>query len=177
MRVAYSMPRQVVLITTRHDGADNIWPMDFHMPLSFEPALYCIAANRNGYGAGLVRGSGVFVVNFVPATWEKAIFLCGSVSGRETDKFAAAGLRKEEAESVDAPRLAESLGSLECRVLQMVEVGDHTLFIGEVMHQVCRANAPRLHHLDVRLGEMVPSFEGAGRVVRRDVPDSQPNPP
>jgi flavin reductase (DIM6/NTAB) family NADH-FMN oxidoreductase RutF len=171
MRVAYSTPRQVVLITTRHDGTDNVWPLDFHMPLSFEPPLYCIAANRNGFGAGLVRSSGVFVVNFVPATWEQVIFLCGNVSGRETDKFAAAGLRKEEAESVDAPRLAESLGALECRVQQTLEVGDHTLFIGEVTHKIHRADAPRLHHLDVRLRETAPSFEGAGHAGRRDMQD------
>lgn len=164
IRVAYSTPRQVVLITARHAGTDNIWPMDFHMPLSFLPPLYCIAAQRGGYGAGLVRSSGVFVVNFVPATWEQAIFLCGRVSGRVTDKFALAGLRKEEAQSVDAPRLADSLGALECRVQQVLEVGDHTLFIGAVSHTVQRDSAPRLHHLDIRLWEVAESFEAADAV-------------
>jgi flavin reductase (DIM6/NTAB) family NADH-FMN oxidoreductase RutF len=153
MRVAYTTPREVVLVTTRHAGRENIWAVDWHMPLSFEPSLYCIAANRNGYGAQLVRDSGVFVVNFVPASWERVIFLCGNVSGRAADKFSAAGLRKEEAESVDAPRLADSLGALECRVRQAIEVGDHTLFVGEVTHKLLRADAPRLHHLDSRLSE------------------------
>ena len=148
MRVAYQAPRQVVLITARHAGAENVWPVDWHVPLSFEPSLYGIAANRNGYGTELVRGSGVFVVNFVPATWEAVILLCGNVSGRAADKFAATGLRKEEAESVSAPRLADSLGALECKVRQAVEVGDHTLFIGEVTHKVLRGDAARLHHLD-----------------------------
>lgn len=160
IRVAYSTPRQVVLITTRHAGVDNVWPLDFHGPLSFEPPFYGIAARRQGYGAELVRDSGIFVVNFVPTTWEKTIFLCGNVSGRTIDKFAVAGLQKEEAESVDAPRLAQSLGALECRVRQSVEVGDHTLFIGEVTRTVFRAHAPRLHHLDVRLKEAAADFEG-----------------
>jgi len=151
MRVAYTTPRQVVLITTRHEGADNVWPVDWHVPLSFVPDLYGIALNGNSYGAQLVRGSGVFVVNFVPATWENAIFLCGNVSGRNVDKFAAAGLSKEEAESVDAPRLAGSLGALECKVRQTIEVGDHTLFVGEVSHKVLREDAPRLHHVDIRM--------------------------
>ena len=159
MRVAYSTPRQVVLISTRHDRAENIWPVDAHTHLSFEPKLYGIAANRTGYGAELVRRSGVFIVNFVPATWEKAILLCGNVSGRTVDKFAAAGLRKEDGESVDAPRLADSLGALECRVQQTLELGDHTFFIGEVTLQVLRSNAPRLHHLDVRLEAMVTTWE------------------
>ena len=159
IRVAYSTPRQVVLVTTRHAGADNVWPMDFHLPLSFDPPLYGIATTRLGYGGELVRGSGVFVVNFVPATWEKSVFLCGNVSGRTVDKFAAAGLQKEEAESVDAPRLVHALGALECRVRQIVEVGDHTLFVGEVTRTVFRAQARRLHHLDVQLKDAAADFE------------------
>jgi flavin reductase (DIM6/NTAB) family NADH-FMN oxidoreductase RutF len=162
MRVAYSIPRQVVMVTARHAGADNVWPMDWHGPLSLEPKLYGIAATRTGHGTALVRGSGVFVVNFVPASWERTIFLCGNVSGRTADKFAAAGLRKEEAESVNAPRLADSLGALECQVRQTIDLGDHTLFIGEVMRTVFRADAPRLHHLDIRLKEAVATFEGGG---------------
>jgi flavin reductase (DIM6/NTAB) family NADH-FMN oxidoreductase RutF len=154
MRVAYCVPRQIVLITTRYEDADNIWPMDWHVPLSLDPELYGIAVNRTSYGAELVQSSKVFVVNFVPATWEDVIFVCGSNSGRAVDKFAATGLAQEEAETVDAPRLADALGCLECRVEQTIGVGDHTFFVGRVSHSIYRADAPRLHHLDSALPVM-----------------------
>jgi flavin reductase (DIM6/NTAB) family NADH-FMN oxidoreductase RutF len=159
MRVAYSVPRQVVLITARHAGVENVWPMDWHLPLSLDPPLYGVAVNRTGYGAELIRASGAFVVNFVPATWERAIDICGQASGRQVDKFAAAALVKEEAQLVDAPRLAEALGFLECRLEQIVEVGDHTLFVGRVVHEVSRAAAPRLYHLHGGLADQAESFE------------------
>ena len=159
MRVAYCTPRQVVLVTARHEDAENVWPIDWHIPLSLEPKLYGIAVNRTGYGAELIRASGVFVINFVPSTWEEAIFFCGRTSGREVDKFAATGLVKEEAESVNAPRLADALGFLECQVEQVVEVGDHTFFVGRVTHQAYRADAPRLHHLYSGLAEVAETFE------------------
>jgi flavin reductase (DIM6/NTAB) family NADH-FMN oxidoreductase RutF len=159
MRVAYSVPRQVVLITARHAGAENVWPMDWHLPLSLDPPLYGLAVNRSGYGAELVRASGAFVVNFVPATWGHAIDICGRASGRQVDKFAAAALVKEEAQLVDASRLAEALGFLECRVVRIVEVGDHTLFVGRVVHEVSRASAPRLHHLHRDLADQAERFE------------------
>ena len=177
MRVAYTAPRQVVMITTRHEGVENVWPIDWHLPLSFQPELYSIALNRNGYGAELVRKSGVFVVNFVPATWEKIIFLCGSVSGRTVDKFAKAKLRREEAESVDAPRLADSLGSLECKVLQALEVGDHTLFVGEVTHKIRRTDAPRLHHVDLSLEHVAAELEGGAADPRLAPDPARPGPP
>jgi flavin reductase (DIM6/NTAB) family NADH-FMN oxidoreductase RutF len=155
IRVAYTTPRQVVLVTSRHEGVDNVRPMDAHLVLSFQPSLFGIAATRLSWSAEMVRQSGVFVVNFVPSIWQDVIFYCGSVSGRNVDKVAGAGLQKEEAETVNAPRLAQSLGSLECKVRQAVEVGDHTLFIGEVTRAVMRAEAPRLHHIDARITEWV----------------------
>jgi flavin reductase (DIM6/NTAB) family NADH-FMN oxidoreductase RutF len=166
VRVAYTTPRQVVLVTARHDGVDNVWPLDAHTLLSFEPSLFGIATTRSSFGADLVRRSGVFVVNFVPSTWQDVIFYCGNVSGRNVDKFAAAGLQKEEAQTVDAPRLAQSLGALECKVRQVVEVGDHTLFIGEVTHTVMRTDAPRLHHIDIRIVEGVDGAQGGAGPVR-----------
>lgn len=159
MRVAYTAPRQVVLVTSRHDGADNVWPMDWHIPLSEEPELYGIAITSTSYGAELIRGSSVFVVNFVPATWEEIIFFCGRTSGRSVDKFAEAGLRVEEAETVDAPRLAGALGCLECRVEQSIDAGDHTLIVGHVTQSVYRTDAPRLHHLDSGVAALAPTFE------------------
>lgn len=158
IRVAYCTPRQVVLITARHNGAENVWPIDWHVPLSMEPKLYGIAVNRASYGAQLIRASNAFVVNFVPATWEEAIFLCGRTSGRAVDKFAATGLMREEAESVDSPRLANTLGFLECRVEQVVETGDHTFIIGRITHEAYRASAPALHHLYGELATVVDTF-------------------
>ena len=160
MRVAYYVPRQVVLITTRQQGAENVWPMDWHIPLSEHPELYGIALTSTSYGAELIRGSGVFVVNFVPHTWEDIILHCGSISGRQENKFEATGLLTEQAMSVDAPRLSEALGVIECRVEQAHEVGDHTLFVGRVTYASGQSNAKRFHHLDSDLANQTEHFEG-----------------
>ncbi len=160
LRVAYYVPRQVALITTRHQGADNVWPMDWHLPLSEHPKLYGIVLTSTSYGAELVRGAGVFVVNFVPQTWEDIIFHCGNVSGRQENKFEAAGLLTEQATSVDAPRLAEALGVIECRVEQAHQVGDHTLFVGRVTYASGQRSTKRFHHLDSDLADQVEHFEG-----------------
>lgn len=158
VRVAYHTARQVVLLTTRHETAENVWPIDWHMPLSFEPELYSVALTRGGYGTELIRASGVFVVNFVPADWEEIIFYCGRTSGRDRDKFQEAGLVKEAAVSVDAPRLKDALGFLECEVVKSEEVGDHTLFVGAVRHAQRNGDGLRLHHLDGGLESVKEQF-------------------
>ena len=57
----------------------------------------------------------------------------GMASGRSVDKFAAAGLTAVRSELVDAPYAAEFPVVLECRLLQTVEIGLHTQFIGEIL--------------------------------------------
>jgi flavin reductase (DIM6/NTAB) family NADH-FMN oxidoreductase RutF len=57
----------------------------------------------------------------------------GMVSGRDMDKFAAAGLTPVKSDLVDAPYAAEFPVVLECRLLQVVEIGLHTQFIGEIV--------------------------------------------
>jgi flavin reductase (DIM6/NTAB) family NADH-FMN oxidoreductase RutF len=57
----------------------------------------------------------------------------GIVSGRDTDKFAATNLTPVKGDLVNAPYVGEFPVALECRLLQMVEIGVHTQFIGEIL--------------------------------------------
>ena len=56
----------------------------------------------------------------------------GLVSGRDVEKFTAAGLTPVAAEFVDAPSVGEFPLVVECAVVQVNELGLHTQFIGEI---------------------------------------------
>lgn len=58
---------------------------------------------------------------------------CGIASGRNADKFAATGLTPVRSSLVDAPYAEEFPVVLECRLLQVVEIGLHSQFIGEIV--------------------------------------------
>ena len=133
MRVAYLIPRRVVMVTTRLGSKDNVLPIDWHIPVSFQPKYYAICLESHNHSAHIIRQSGAFVVNFVDATLEEKILLCGRVSGKEADKFALSGLQRSEAQTVNAPVLVEAIGHLECRVTEEKTWGDHTIFVGEVL--------------------------------------------
>ncbi|HEY6008778.1 MAG TPA: flavin reductase, partial [Geobacteraceae bacterium] len=57
----------------------------------------------------------------------------GLASGRDIDKFVAAGLTPVRSDLVDAPYAVEFPVVLECRLLHIVEIGLHTQFIGEIV--------------------------------------------
>lgn len=140
-------PLQTILVTCRHKGKDNIITMDWHTPLSFNPMIYAISVGKTRYSLELIKNSKVFVVNFMSKKFEKEILFCGRNSGRNCDKFAQTGLTKEESEKIDCPRIREALGFLECKVLQLIEVGDHVLFIAEVINSGLKKHGKRLFHL------------------------------
>jgi flavin reductase (DIM6/NTAB) family NADH-FMN oxidoreductase RutF len=91
-----------------------------------------------------------FTLCFLPPALKAALDLCGSRSGRDTDKWAAAGLRPEPSASVAVPRVAGSTLVLEGRVLATFDLDParfldpkieslypqrdyHRAFIGEVV--------------------------------------------
>lgn len=57
----------------------------------------------------------------------------GIATGRDNDKFAVSGLTPVRSDRVDAPYAEEIPVILECRLLQIVEIGLHTQFIGEIV--------------------------------------------
>ncbi len=56
----------------------------------------------------------------------------GMVSGATVNKFEAAGLTAVRSELVDAPYAAQYSMVLECEVIHTLELGLHTLFVGEI---------------------------------------------
>jgi flavin reductase (DIM6/NTAB) family NADH-FMN oxidoreductase RutF len=140
-------PRQVVLVTSRHGGKDNIITLAWHMPTSFNPLMYAISVGKSRASRDMIAKSGVFCVNFMPSSEKNAMEVCGSVSGREHDKFGESGLGKEECGKIDCPRIRQALGFMECRVAGAAETGDHTIFIGKVVNSGLRGKGRRLYHI------------------------------
>lgn len=55
-------------------------------------------------------------------------------SGKNEDKFAKTGLTPVRSEFVDAPYISEFPINIECKIIQVNELGLHTQFIGEVIN-------------------------------------------
>lgn len=141
-------PLQTILLTCRADGKDNIITLDWHMPLSFDPMMFAVSIGKTRFSLGMVRSSKVFVANFMVKESEAGVLFCGRHSGKTVDKFATSGLEKEEAKTIDCPRVKEAHAYLECEVVSEIEVGDHILFIGKVTHAEEKGKGKRLFHLE-----------------------------
>ncbi|MEW5762194.1 MAG: flavin reductase family protein [Bacillota bacterium] len=126
-------PGFVVLLSSAHGDRQNVMTLAWHMPVSFKPPLVAISVAPTRFTAGLIRAGGSFALNIPGRDLLPAVQYCGTVSGRDGDKFARAGLTPVPGRKVEAPLVGECLAHLECRVVQTHEAGDHLIFVGEVL--------------------------------------------
>jgi len=133
-------PSPAALITSVDaQGRPNIITLGETYNLSIrDPVLVGIGIAKARYSHSLIRECGEFVVNLPPARLAEKVDRCGTVSGRDVDKFAAFGLTPLPATKVRPPLIAECPVNIECKLLFVQTIGDHDLFAGEVL----------AHHVD-----------------------------
>ncbi len=126
-------PSAVVLATSSFKGKDNIITLAWVSTACLDPPMVVCAIRDTRYSHGLIKNSGEFVLNIPSENVIKETDFCGQVSGRNTDKFAACNFTKVPASKVKAPLIKECPINIECIVRDIVHLGTHDLFIGEVV--------------------------------------------
>ncbi len=97
-----------------------------------EPPCVAVAVRKSRLTHANIVTRGAFTVNIPSECFAAEADYCGLVSGRDADKFAAAGLTAVGSKLVDAPYVAEFPLVLECTVAEAVDLGSHTLFVGRI---------------------------------------------
>lgn len=99
-----------------------------------EPAMCYVSIREERHSYQIIKRTGEFVINLTTEALAEATDWCGVRSGRDFDKFAHCGLTAEKCAVVAAPAIAQSPVSIECRVKQIIPLGSHDMFIGEVVN-------------------------------------------
>lgn len=126
-------PRTPILVSCRDKaGRNNALAVVYACNCSYAPPMVMVGIVPSRHSYGIIKETGVFVVNLVPASMKAAWDYLGSHSGRDGDKLAALGLNVGEGVKVNAPILLDCPVSIECRVTGSVVTGSHEMFIGMV---------------------------------------------
>ena len=102
--------------------------------MSSEPPIVYIGVRSTGrHSYKLIKESGEYVINVPSSDQLQLVDYCGTVSGKDVDKFEVTGLTPVPASKVSAPLIAEFPINIECKVKQVVPLGSHDAFIAEVL--------------------------------------------
>lgn len=130
----YLSPNVVVLVSCGEGEERNIITIAWQGPVSSNPPLHGIAIHPKRHSHGIIEKYEEWVVNLPVFEILKEVHRCGRVSGREVDKFSDTGLTAVPSAKVGAPTIKECPFNVECKLHSRHSLGDHTLFVGEVVH-------------------------------------------
>jgi flavin reductase (DIM6/NTAB) family NADH-FMN oxidoreductase RutF len=119
-------------VATTADGKGETGAMTANWigQVSFEPRMLSISVENDAHFLGVIRSSGVFAVNVLESGQRELAAHFGKATARAGDKLEG---HEHTPGTTGAPLLAEALAAVECRVVLENPVGDHVLFVGEVV--------------------------------------------
>ena len=114
-------------------GKPNVMTAAWGGICSSSPLSLCVAVRPSRWTHGAILARKAFTVSIPTADMAREADYVGLASGQRCDKFTVAGFTPVRAEKVDAPYVGECPVVLECALSQAVELGVHTLMIGEIL--------------------------------------------
>ena len=120
-----------VLTAVGKDGSMSAATVNWVTQASFAPPLVAVGVKTDSGAHALIEASGEFVLNVIGKGGNGLAFNFFKPAAVEGNKiggeaFVMGGV-------VKAPVLEKAPAHLECKVAQAVKIGDHTLFVAEVV--------------------------------------------
>ncbi len=130
----YLCPVPAALVSCQDKGGrPNIITIAWTGVVCSDPPMLSISIRPSRYSHGIIKEAGEFVVNIPSADIIRKVDLCGIISGRDSDKFEKAGLTPLPASHISAPLIKECPINMECRLAEIVPLGVHDMFLGEIV--------------------------------------------
>ena len=153
------VPRPIAFVSTRsHDGVDNLAPYSFFNAVAYDPPTVVFSSSRRVEHKSKdtlrnIEETGEFVVNIVVDEIAEAMNRTSAEFPEDVDEFDIAGLTSVPSDIVKPPRVAESPVNMECRLNQIINLGEgaggHGLVIGTIVLMHVRddiINGHRINH-------------------------------
>jgi len=138
------MDSPVGLLLVEAAGRSNAMTVSFFSEVAHHPTTLWVSIARTAYTYSLIRETGQFSLAVLSASQKQIARSCGSVSGRTHNKCAALDLCRRPAGFLF---LQGALASTACRVRESFQVGDHTLFVADILEGETSSRASYLRHL------------------------------
>lgn len=128
----YPLPAVMVSVGNKQ-GETNIITVAWTGTICTNPAMVYISVRPERYSYQMIKESGEFVINLTTEKLVKATDYCGVKSGRDVDKWKEMNLHQVKAETLEySPLILESPVNIECKVVEIKELGSHHMFLANV---------------------------------------------
>ncbi len=129
----YLYPVPAAMITCGPVEKPNIITLAWVGTVCSDPPMVSISVRPSRHSYALIKERGEFAINLPTRDLVRSTDLCGTLSGRRVDKFVSAGLTAVPASAIATVIIAECPVNIECRVVQILPLGSHDLFLARVV--------------------------------------------
>ncbi|MFY9936411.1 MAG: flavin reductase family protein [Silvibacterium sp.] len=144
LMIGMVVPRPIAFVSSLDErGVRNLAPFSYFMACTADPPVVCFVSSfRKGKTPTKdtlrnVLATKEFVVNIVSEEFADKMNLTSAEVPPEIDEFELSGLTPVASELVKPPRVGESRAQMECRLRQILQIGEHpgggTIVFGDVL--------------------------------------------
>lgn len=167
---ALVVPRPIAWVSTVGGGGlTNIAPYSFFNVMGVRPPIVAFAPGNKANGEPKdtprnIAESGEFVVNLVEEAHAPKMVVSAKPHAAGVSEIDLLALPTVDSIAIAPPRIASAAISMECRLVQTLEIGQNRMIIGQVLHLHARDGI-----LDPETLQMTPgSFSPIGRLGSPD---------
>ncbi len=139
-RLTWKIPNALALIGSRSGSERNGMTASWITQLSMEPVLIGVGVDNTAVTHRLISEGGSFTVNLWNAEDTRvfvkfskpATYADGTLNGREVREA-----------TTGAPVFTEAIAWMDCEVRHAIDLGTHTLFVGELVDGAIQADEAR----------------------------------
>jgi len=126
-------PNPVSLVCTQKpDGSTNLATVSWWTYLSFNPNMIAYAMAKTSFSGEMVRDNKKIILTIPGEKLSEAVMMCGSTTGRNTDKSVQFGIELVEVANNSIKIPVHSRVAIVCNLKEFYETGDHYLYICNV---------------------------------------------
>jgi len=125
------IPRPIAFVaTTNNEKINNIAPFSYFNGVCSNPPTIMFAPARRGWDGKEkdtlvnIRETKEFTINIVSESFAQQMVECSTDFDSKVDEFDVSGLNIAKSKKILPPRLKEAKISFECKLNQIVEIGD-----------------------------------------------------
>ncbi len=114
------------------DGRPNIMTASWGGICASQPPCVTVSIRKSRHSYEGIMKNRAYSVNIPSVKYIEETDIAGTWSGKDHDKFEELGLTPLKCPDVNAPYVKEFPVVLSCSLVNTVEAGSHTMFIGEI---------------------------------------------
>ncbi len=139
----------VGLVTTVGSAGQNIMACEWTHHVSYRPGMTAVCVGKDAATNKNIRETNEFGVSLAATDQTVLTSIAGGYSGTEKDKIKALqeiGFSFYKGKKIRTLMVEGAAMNAECRLIKTLDIGSHTIFIGEVLEASASGKEPLAYH-------------------------------